>query len=99
MGIFLMQGPFYLLLRLCQAHAAVGGFTDSRQERSCNKSGQTCGGNDFFNIEVHPVSPPFMIHWFLRFAGYSVSLFCCDHNNKKDGRKLGGTMFFLCNNN
>ena len=32
MGICLMQGLFHLLLRLCQAHAAVGGFTDSRQE-------------------------------------------------------------------
>ena len=30
MGIFLMQGPFHLLLRLCQAHAAIGGFTDPR---------------------------------------------------------------------
>ena len=32
MRVFLMQGPFYLLLRLCQTHAAVGGFSDSRQE-------------------------------------------------------------------
>ena len=76
MGIFLMQGLFHLLLRLCKAHAAIGGFTDSRQERSCKKSGHTCGGNDFFNVEVHPVSPPFMIHRFLNFAGYPVSLFC-----------------------
>ena len=99
MGIFLMQGLFYLLLRLCKAHAAVGGFTDSRQERSCKKSGHTCGGNDFFNVEVHPVSPPFIIHCFLRFAGYLVSLFCCANCNEKERRKLGGTMFFLCNFN
>ena len=51
MGVFLLQGLFHLLLRLCKAHAAIGGFTDSRKERSCKKSGHTCGGNDFFNLK------------------------------------------------
>ena len=32
MRILLMQGLLDFLLCLCQAHAAIGGFTDSRQE-------------------------------------------------------------------
>ena len=32
MGIFLIQGLFHLLLRLCKTHAAVGGLADPGQE-------------------------------------------------------------------
>jgi len=58
MGIFLIQGLFRLLLRLCKTHAAVGGLTDPGQEGSCKKRGHTRGGNCFFNAQVHHISPP-----------------------------------------